>query len=630
MSDQDLLKTDFDAYLARQAQKDTLRFITCGSVDDGKSTLIGRLLHEARLIFDDQLAALDADSRKFGTQDGDVDFALLVDGLAAEREQGITIDVAYRYFTTDRRKFVVADTPGHEQYTRNMATGASTASLAIIMVDARKGVLAQTRRHAFIASLLGIRHVVLAVNKMDLADYAQDVFDGITEDFHALNEQLGFEGIRPIPVSALKGDNILAVSGNMPWYSGPALMTHLEEVDVSGGPDGPLRLPVQYVIRPNQDFRGYAGRVAGGRVSKDDRVKILPSGQDAGIESILLGDEWVGHAEAGKSVTVTIDGDLDISRGDMIVAADEPAEIADQFRATIIWMNEAEMLPGRRYILKTEGRSATATMARPRYRVNVNSYERQPADTLSLNDIATCNISLDRPIAFDPYQANRTTGSFILIDPDTNATAGAGMIEFALRRSQNIHWQAMDVDKSQRAGAKGQKACVLWFTGLSGSGKSTIANIVEKKLHAMGRHTMLLDGDNVRHGLNRDLGFTDADRVENIRRIGEVSKLMVEAGMITLVSFISPFASEREMARAMLEEGEFIEIYVDTPLEEAERRDVKGLYKKARAGELKNFTGIDSPYEAPANPEIRVNTVELSPEEAADRIIRHMGFGIDG
>ena len=630
MSDQDLLKTDFDAYLARQAQKDTLRFITCGSVDDGKSTLIGRLLHEARLIFDDQLAALDADSRKFGTQDGDVDFALLVDGLAAEREQGITIDVAYRYFTTDRRKFVVADTPGHEQYTRNMATGASTASLAIIMVDARKGVLAQTRRHAFIASLLGIRHVVLAVNKMDLADYAQDVFDGITEDFHALNEQLGFEGIQPIPVSALKGDNILAVSGNMPWYSGPALMTHLEEVDVSGGPDGPLRLPVQYVIRPNQDFRGYAGRVAGGRVSKGDRVKILPSGQDAGIESILLGDERVGHAEAGQSVTVTIDGDLDISRGDMIVAADEPAEIADQFRATIIWMNEAEMLPGRRYILKTEGRSATATMARPRYRVNVNSYERQPADTLSLNDIATCNISLDRPIAFDPYQANRTTGSFILIDPDTNATAGAGMIEFALRRSQNIHWQAMDVDKSQRAGAKGQKACVLWFTGLSGSGKSTIANIVEKKLHAMGRHTMLLDGDNVRHGLNRDLGFTDADRVENIRRIGEVSKLMVEAGMITLVSFISPFASEREMARAMLEEGEFIEIYVDTPLEEAERRDVKGLYKKARAGELKNFTGIDSPYEAPANPEIRVNTVELSPEEAADRIIRHMGFGIDG
>ena len=630
MSDQDLLKTDFDAYLAHQAQKDTLRFITCGSVDDGKSTLIGRLLHEARLIFDDQLAALDADSRKFGTQDGDVDFALLVDGLAAEREQGITIDVAYRYFTTDRRKFVVADTPGHEQYTRNMATGASTVSLAIIMVDARKGVLAQTKRHAFIASLLGIRHVVLAVNKMDLADYAQDVFDGITEDFHALNEQLGFEGIQPIPVSALKGDNILAVSGNMPWYSGPALMTHLEEVDVSGGPDGPLRLPVQYVIRPNQDFRGYAGSVAGGRVSKGDRVKILPSGQDAGIESILLGDERVGHAEAGQSVTVTIDGDLDISRGDMIVAADEPAEIADQFRATIIWMNEAEMLPGRRYILKTEGRSATATMARPRYRVNVNSYERQPADTLSLNDIATCNISLDRPIAFDPYQANRTTGSFILIDPDTNATASAGMIEFALRRSQNIHWQAMDVDKSQRAGAKGQKACVLWFTGLSGSGKSTIANIVEKKLHAMGRHTMLLDGDNVRHGLNRDLGFTDADRVENIRRIGEVSKLMVEAGMITLVSFISPFASEREMARAMLEEGEFIEIYVDTPLEEAERRDVKGLYKKARAGELKNFTGIDSPYEAPANPEIRVNTVELSSEEAADRIIRHMGFGIDG
>ena len=621
MSEQDLLKNDITGYLARQAEKDTLRFITCGSVDDGKSTLIGRLLYESKLIFDDQLAALDADSRKFGTQDGAFDFALLVDGLAAEREQGITIDVAYRYFTTDRRKFIVADTPGHEQYTRNMATGASTAALAIIMIDARKGVLAQTRRHAFIAALLGIRHVVLAVNKMDLVAYAEDVFDAITGDFMALNEELGFAGVKPIPISALKGDNILAASTNTPWYDGPPLLAHLEEVDVSADDDGPLRLPVQYVIRPDQNFRGYAGRIAGGGVAAGDNVKILPSGQEAKVSQIFVGNAEQARASAGQSVTVTLQGEFDVSRGDMIVEAGKPAEIADQFRATIIWMDQSEMLPGRAYILKTEGRSATATLARPRYRINVNNYEQQPADTLALNDIASCNISLDRAIAFDPYEVNRTTGSFILIDPETNATAGVGMIKFVLRRSQNIHWQALDVDKAQRAKAKGQKPVVLWFTGLSGSGKSTIANIVEKKLHAMGRHTMLLDGDNVRHGLNRDLGFTDADRVENIRRIGEVSKLMLEAGVITLVSFISPFASEREMARSLLDDGEFIEIYVDTPLEEAERRDVKGLYKKARAGELKNFTGIDSPYEAPTDPEITVNTVELSAEEAADVVL---------
>ena len=621
MSDKDLLRTDIAGFLAQQAKKDTLRFITCGSVDDGKSTLIGRLLYESKLIFDDQLAALDVDSRKFGTQGDAFDFALLLDGLAVEREQGITIDVAYRYFATDRRKFIVADTPGHEQYTRNMATGASTAALAIIMIDARKGVLAQTRRHAFIATLLGIKHMVLVVNKMDLVDYAENVFDTISNDFVVLNEMLGFAEIKTIPISALNGDNVVAPSPNMPWYIGPSLLTYLEEVELQASDDGPLRLPVQYVIRPHQDFRGYAGRIAGGVVAPGDAVKILPSGQETRVEHVYVGEAEQERASAGQSVTVTLQGEFGISRGDMIVEARKPAEIADQLRATIIWMDQSEMLPGRAYILTAEGWSATARLAKPRYRINVNNYEQLPADTLSLNDIASCNISLDRAIVFDPYETNRTTGSFILIDPETNATAGVGMIEFALRRSKNIHWQALDVDKVQRAKALGQKAVVLWFTGLSGSGKSTIANIVEKKLHAMGRHTMLLDGDNVRHGLSRDLGFTDADRVENIRRVGEVSKLMLEAGMITLVSFISPFGSERAMVRSMLENGEFIEIYVDTSLEEAERRDVKGLYKKARAGKLKNFTGIDSPYEAPNDPEITVNTVELSAEEAADVVI---------
>ncbi len=621
MSDKDLLRTDIAGFLAQQAKKDTLRFITCGSVDDGKSTLIGRLLYESKLIFDDQLAALDVDSRKFGTQGDAFDFALLLDGLAVEREQGITIDVAYRYFATDRRKFIVADTPGHEEYTRNMATGASTAALAIIMIDARKGVLVQTRRHAFIAALLGIKHVVLVANKMDLVDYAENVFDTISNDFVVLNEMLGFAEIKPIPISALNGDNVVAPSPNMPWYIGPSLLTYLEEVELQASDDGPLRLPVQYVIRPHQDFRGYAGRIAGGVVAPGDAVKILPSGQETRVEHVYVGEAEQERASAGQSVTVTLQGEFGISRGDMIVEARKPAEIADQLRATIIWMDQSEMLPGRAYILTAEGWSATARLAKPRYRINVNNYEQLPADTLSLNDIASCNISLDRAIVFDPYETNRTTGSFILIDPETNATAGVGMIEFALRRSQNIHWQALDVDKAQRAKALGQKAVVLWFTGLSGSGKSTIANIVEKKLHAMGRHTMLLDGDNVRHGLSRDLGFTDADRVENIRRVGEVSKLMLEAGMITLVSFISPFGSERAMVRSMLENGEFIEIYVDTSLEEAERRDVKGLYKKARAGKLKNFTGIDSPYEAPNDPEITVNTVELSAEEAADVVI---------
>ena len=621
MAGHDVTAETLADYLAKQAHKDTLRFITCGSVDDGKSTLIGRLLYESKMIFDDQLTALGSDSQKFGTQNGGLDFALLVDGLAAEREQGITIDVAYRYFTTDRRNFIVADTPGHEQYTRNMATGASTAGLAIIMIDARKGVLDQTRRHAFIAALLGIRHVVLAINKMDLVDYASDRFEAILAEFIALNDRLGFADITPIPVSALHGDNIIARSDRMPWYDGPALLDHLETVDTGRGEAGPLRLPVQYVIRPNQDFRGYAGRVAGGVLECGAPVRILPSGKETVIKAIYVGEQDVTTAVAGQSVTVTVDGEFDISRGDMIVDVAQPAEIADQFRATIIWMQDAEMLPGRAYILRNEVASYTVKLAKPRHRVNVNDYAEAPADTLRLNDIGDCNLSLDRAMAFDPYDAARTTGSFILIDPETNGTAGAGMIKYALRRSQNIHWQALDIDAAQRAAAKNQRACVLWFTGLSGSGKSTIANILEKKLHAMSHHTMLLDGDNVRHGLNRDLGFTDADRVENIRRVSEVSKLMVEAGLITLVSFISPFAAERQMAREMLEDGAFVEIHVDTPLAEAERRDVKGLYKKARAGELKNFTGIDSPYEAPESPEITVPTMEMDAEAAADAII---------
>ena len=621
MAGRDVTAETLADYLAKQEHKDTLRFITCGSVDDGKSTLIGRLLYESKMIFDDQLTTLDSDSQKFGTQNGGLDFALLVDGLAAEREQGITIDVAYRYFTTDRRNFIVADTPGHEQYTRNMATGASTAGLAIIMIDARKGVLDQTRRHAFIAALLGIRHVVLAINKMDLVDYASDRFEEILADFTALNDRLGFADITPIPVSALHGDNIIARSDRMPWYDGPALLDHLETVDTGRDEAGPLRLPVQYVIRPNQDFRGYAGRVASGVLECGAPVKILPSGKETSIKAIYVGEQDVTTAVAGQSVTVTVDGEFDISRGDMIVDAAQPAEIADQFRATVIWMQDAEMLPGRAYILRSETASYTVKLAKPRHRVNVNDYGEAPADTLQLNDIGDCNLSLDRAMAFDPYEAARTTGSFILIDPETNGTAGAGMIKYALRRSQNIHWQALDIGAAQRAKAKNQRACVLWFTGLSGSGKSTIANILEKKLHAMSHHTMLLDGDNVRHGLNRDLGFTDADRVENIRRVSEVSKLMVEAGLITLVSFISPFAAERQMAREMLEDGAFVEIHVDTPLAEAERRDVKGLYKKARAGELKNFTGIDSPYEAPESPEITVPTMEMDAEAAADAII---------
>ena len=625
MSEKDLISSDINTYIANQAAKDTLRFITCGSVDDGKSTLIGRLLYESKMIFDDQLSALQKDSSKFGTQGDEIDFALLVDGLAAEREQGITIDVAYRFFTTDKRKFIVADTPGHQQYTRNMATGASTASLAILMIDARKGILEQTRRHAFIASLLGIKQIVLAVNKLDLVDYSEAVFNQISADFDVIQKKhLKFDHVQAIPLSALKGDNIIELSDKTPWYQGPTLMDWLETVENTATSKGPLRLPIQYVLRPNLDYRGYAGRVASGSVAPGSKVKILPSGVETVIKEITSMGGALDRAEEGASIAVTLKDEVDASRGDMIVEAVAPAELSDQFRVNIIWMHEQEMIPGRSYILKIEGGTAIATTAKPRYKINVNNYERLPADVLELNDIGSCNISLDRNIAFDPYEENRTTGSFILIDRESNATVGAGLIRYALRRASNIHWQALEINKVARSEAKSQTPCVLWFTGLSGSGKSTIANIVEKKLHANLRHTMLLDGDNVRHGLNRDLGFTDQDRVENIRRVTEVSKLMVEAGLITLVSFISPFASERDGARQAMGEGEFIEVFVKTSLAEAERRDVKGLYAKARSGQLKNFTGIDSPYEEPTNPEIIVDTQKHSAEECAEQIISYL------
>ena len=625
MQEKDLISSDINAYIANQAAKDTLRFITCGSVDDGKSTLIGRLLYESKMIFDDQLSALQKDSSKFGTQGDEIDFALLVDGLAAEREQGITIDVAYRFFTTDKRKFIVADTPGHQQYTRNMATGASTASLAIVMIDARKGILEQTRRHAFIASLLGIKQIVLAVNKLDLTDYSKQVFEDIVSEFDILQKQhLRFDHVQAIPLSALKGDNIIEKSDNTPWYNGPTLIHWLETVELAKQAKGPLRLPIQYVLRPNLDYRGYAGRIASGSVTANQNVKILPSGIETRIDEITSMDGPLEMAGEGASVAITLRDEVDASRGDMIVEAGFPAELSDQFRVNIIWMHEQEMIPGRTYIMKVEGQAANCSIAKPRYKINVNNYERLPADVLALNDIGSCNISLDRNIPFDPYDENRTTGSFILIDKESNATVGAGLIRFALRRASNIHWQALEINKSARSQAKSQKPCVLWFTGLSGSGKSTIANIVEKKLHANLRHTMLLDGDNVRHGLNRDLGFTDQDRVENIRRVKEVSKLMVDAGLITLVSFISPFASERDGARAALGDNEFIEVFVKTSLADAEKRDVKGLYAKARSGQLKNFTGIDSPYQEPKNPEITVDTEMMSAEESAEKILAYL------
>ncbi|MGE0594462.1 MAG: sulfate adenylyltransferase subunit CysN [Vicinamibacterales bacterium] len=621
----DLIGTDIEAYLRSHEHKSLLRFITCGSVDDGKSTLIGRLLYESKMIFEDQLAALEADSRKVGTRGAEIDFALLVDGLAAEREQGITIDVAYRFFSTDTRKFIVADTPGHEQYTRNMVTGASTADLAVILIDARKGVLTQTRRHSYLVSLLGIRRIVLAINKMDLVDYAQDVFETIERDYRAFATQIDLEDITAIPISAVRGDNVVESGDNMPWYRGPVLMEHLERVPVGDELEArPFRLPVQWVNRPNLDFRGFTGLIPSGTVRPGDMVRVLPSGRQSRVARAIVGGRDVAEAVAGQSVTLTLADEIDVSRGDVLANVDAPPAVADQFEATIVWMHERPMLQGRSYLMKIGTRTVTATVSPLKYKVNVNTLEHVAAKTLELNDIGVCGLELSQPIVFESYAESRDLGGFILIDRMTNNTVGAGLLHFALRRSQNVHWQALDVDKHARADLKGQKPCVLWFTGLSGAGKSTIANEVERRLHALGRHTYLLDGDNVRHGLNKDLGFTDADRVENIRRIGEVSRLMVDAGLIVLVSFISPFRAERRMARSLLAEGEFFEVFVDTPLEVAETRDPKGLYKKARRGELRNFTGVDSPYEPPEVPEVRVETTRISPEQAADIILEQL------
>ncbi|MET0376635.1 MAG: sulfate adenylyltransferase subunit CysN [Rhizorhabdus sp.] len=618
-----LIAQDIDAYLDQHQHKTLLRFITCGSVDDGKSTLIGRLLYDSKMIFEDQLAALEADSKRVGTQGQEIDFALLVDGLAAEREQGITIDVAYRFFSTEKRKFIVADTPGHEQYTRNMVTGASTADLAVILIDARKGVLTQTRRHSYLAHLIGIRNLVLAVNKMDLVGYDQKVFDDIVADYRAFADSIGITAFTPLPISGFKGDNITAKSGNTPWYVGPTLMEHLESVEVDQISDQarPFRMPVQWVNRPNLDFRGFSGLIASGTVKQGDGVRVLPSGKTSTVKSIVMLDGELGEAVAGQSVTLTFADEIDCSRGDVIAIADNPPQVADQFEATIVWMADEEMLPGRSYWLKTATQTVTASIQAPKYQVNVNTMEHLAARTLELNAIGVANLSTDKPVVFEPYADNRSLGGFILIDKITNATVAAGMIHFSLRRSQNVHWQAMDVTREKRAGLKNQKAAILWFTGLSGAGKSTIANIVEKKLARMNRHTFLLDGDNVRHGLNKDLGFTDADRVENIRRVGEVARLMTDAGLIVITAFISPFRAERDMVRAMMAPGEFVEVHIDTSLAEAEKRDVKGLYKKARSGQLKNFTGIDSPYEAPEQPEIRIDTTKMTPEQAADFII---------
>ena len=622
----DLIATDIDSYLAAHEQKELLRFITCGSVDDGKSTLIGRMLYESHMLFDDQLAALEADSKKVGTQEGEIDFALLVDGLAAEREQGITIDVAYRFFSTDKRKYIVADTPGHEEYTRNMATGASTADVAIILVDASQGVLTQTRRHSFIVSMVGVKRIILAVNKLDLVDYSQGIFESIVSDYSEFAEEaLSLDEITAIPISALKGDNIVGSSDNTPWYHGSSIMEYLESVEVSTTSQSrPFRMPVQWVNRPNLDFRGFAGLIGSGMVSPGDRIRVLPSGTESTVERIVTMEGDLELAGAGRSVTLTLSDEIDISRGDSIVAADSPCGSADQFQTRILWMDESAMMPGRQYLFKSNTQTTSMTLGRLNHRIDVNTLEELPAKVLDMNEIGVCNISLSSRVAFDSYEDDPTMGGFIIIDRMTNNTVGMGLIDYALRRAENIHWQSMDVTKQSRAEQKSQQPKLLWFTGLSGSGKSSIANILEKKLQAMGRHTITLDGDNVRHGLNRDLGFTKADRVENIRRVGETSKLMVEAGLICIASFISPFASEREMVRNLMGDGEFIEVFVDTPLEVCEQRDVKGLYAKARAGDLPNFTGISSPYESPVNPEIRIDTTDMSAEDAADSIIDYL------
>lgn len=628
-----LIADDIEAYLDLHQNKGLLRFITCGSVDDGKSTLIGRLLYDSKMIFEDQLAALEADSKRVGTQGEEIDFALLVDGLAAEREQGITIDVAYRFFSTEKRKFIVADTPGHEQYTRNMITGASTADLAVILIDARKGVLPQTKRHSYLVNLIGIRHIVLAINKMDLVDYDQSIFERLVADYGRFAKGIGIEDFTAIPISGFRGDNITqAPSERTPWYKGPSLIHHLEEVEIANdaAQAAAFRMPVQWVNRPNLDFRGFSGLIASGEVRPGDAVRVVPSGKMSKVKSIVtMPGGKSGHGDrdqavAGQSVTLTFEDEIDCSRGDVIAAADKPPEAADQFEATVVWMSDEALIPGRGYWLKLGTQSVTATIAQPKYEVDINSLEHLAAKTLELNSIGVAEVTTDRPVVFEPYVDDRTLGGFILIDKITNATVAAGMIHFSLRRAQNVHWQALEITGEQHASMKNQQPAVLWFTGLSGSGKSTIANLVEKKLHRMNRHTFFLDGDNVRHGLNKDLGFTEADRIENIRRVGEVAKLMTDAGLIVITAFISPFRAEREMVRAMLPEGKFIEVHIATPLEVAEARDVKGLYKKARAGELANFTGIGSPYEEPESPEIRIDTTELSPEEAAEIIVNKL------
>ena len=621
-----MITADVEQYLGMHETKGLLRFITCGNVDDGKSTLIGRLLFESKVLFEDQLEAVESASRKWGTQGNEPDFALLVDGLSAEREQGITIDVAYRFFATEQRKFIVADAPGHEQYTRNMVTGASTADVAVILCDAREGVVTQTRRHMYLVSMLGIRNVVLAVNKMDLEQYSEDVFNAVSEEFMASASPLEFDSVTAIPISALRGDNIVARSTHTPWYHGTTLLSYLEtiKIDKDHARQAPMRMPVQWVNRPNLDFRGFAGTITSGELQPGDNIRVQPSGRTSSIKQIVTMDGELDKAVAGQAVTLTLNDEIDISRGDVISTTDEPASSADQFETTIVWMDEEPLLPGRPYLLKIGTKSVSATITTIKYQVNVNTLEHTAAKQLELNAIAVCNINTDQPVAFDPYTQSRDTGSFILIDRISNATVGAGLVHFALRRSDNVHMQAVDVDKARRSELKNQKACVVWFTGLSGAGKSTVANIVEKKLAAMGQHTYLLDGDNVRHGLNKDLGFTDADRVENIRRIGEVAGLMVDSGLIVLTAFISPFRSERALARSLVADNEFMEVFVETPLSIAEERDPKGLYKKARRGDLKNFTGIDSPYEPPENPEILVDTSAMSAEQAAEKVVSEL------
>ncbi|MEH6660831.1 MAG: sulfate adenylyltransferase subunit CysN [Parasphingorhabdus sp.] len=622
-----LIAEDIDAYLAQHQNKELLRFITCGSVDDGKSTLIGRLLYDSKMIFEDQLAALEADSKKSGTQGQEIDFALLVDGLAAEREQGITIDVAYRFFSTEKRKFIVADTPGHEQYTRNMVTGASTADAAVILVDARKGILVQTRRHSYLAHLLGIKNLILAVNKMDLVDFSRETFDSIVKEYGEFAAEIGIDSFTAIPISGFKGDNITeAPSANTPWYDGPALIAHLENIEITAtvAQDKPFRMPVQWVNRPNLDFRGFSGLVSGGTIKPGDPVRIVPSGKNSRVKSIVTLDRELDEAVAGQSVTITLEDEVDCSRGDVIAAAGDPPEVSDQFESTIVWMSDEALKPGRGYWLKLATQTVSVSVQEPKYEININTMEHLAAKTLELNGIGVTEIHTDKPIVFEPYADSRQLGGFILVDKITNATVAAGMLHFSLRRADNVHWQPTTITREEHASLKNQTPRVLWFTGLSGSGKSTIANEVEKSLNLMNRHTFLLDGDNVRHGLNKDLGFIEADRIENIRRVGEVAKLMTDAGLIVLTAFISPFRAERQMVREMLPDAEFIEIFVDTPLEVAEKRDVKGLYKKARSGKLKNFTGIDSPYESPENAEIRVNTVEMTPTEAAEYIVRQI------